>query len=63
MRYWAGLYPEETQRMITTSVDLMVRTALRLLKRQHESSTLMITEAGEDEDGHAGARAEDSMED
>jgi hypothetical protein len=51
--------------MITTSVDLMVRTALRFLKRQRESSTLMITEAGGDEHGHAhaGAQAEDSMED
>jgi hypothetical protein len=53
MRYWAGLYPEETQRAITNNVNLMVLTTLRILKRQCGSPTLRIIEA-EEEDDQAG---------
>jgi hypothetical protein len=31
MKYWAGLYPEEAQRLINNGVEVMMRTALKLL--------------------------------
>jgi hypothetical protein len=32
--YWAGLYQEEIQKMINAGVDLMMKTAMRLLGKQ-----------------------------
>jgi hypothetical protein len=33
MRYWAGLHLEETQKMISMGVNLMVNTAMKLMRR------------------------------
>jgi hypothetical protein len=59
MRYWAGLYPEETQKMINAGVDSMMKTALKLLGKQgSESPKLAVKgkatkEGGRDEDPQA----------
>jgi hypothetical protein len=34
MRCWAGLHPEETQRMIDVGVNLMMKTAMCLVRRR-----------------------------
>jgi hypothetical protein len=34
MRYLAGFYSEDSQKMINSGVELMVKTALRLLGKQ-----------------------------
>jgi hypothetical protein len=34
MRYWTGLYPEEAQEMIKDSVEVMMKTALKLLTKK-----------------------------
>jgi hypothetical protein len=34
--YWAGLQPEETQKLINSGVDLMVRTTIKLLRKKNE---------------------------
>jgi hypothetical protein len=31
MKYWASLYPEEAQQLINNGVEVMMRTALKLL--------------------------------
>jgi hypothetical protein len=52
--YWTGLYPENTQKAIRVGVNLMMRTALKLLGRQGgaAASTLLIKDKTEDgEDG------------
>jgi hypothetical protein len=65
MRYWAGLYPEEAQVMINAGVEMMMRTALLILRRQPmeprriDNGPTRIVEEGEDEhdDGFGGFRA------
>jgi hypothetical protein len=52
MRYWAGLHPEETQRMIDVGVNLMMKTAMRLVRRRTATPTsLRIQDVAEDEEG------------
>jgi hypothetical protein len=40
MRYWVDLYPEETQELITSGVDLMMRTTMKLLGKDDGRMTL-----------------------
>jgi hypothetical protein len=50
IRYWAGLYQEDTQRTITAGVDLMMRTALKLLGKQGGAApTLLIKDKAEED--------------
>jgi hypothetical protein len=59
MRYWAGLYLEETQKMINAGVDLMMKTVMRLLGKQDGgATTLLVKDATEDdEEKDEGAQA------
>jgi hypothetical protein len=34
IRYWAGLYSQETQRLIKDGVEVMMTTALKLIRKQ-----------------------------
>jgi hypothetical protein len=44
MMYWAGLYYEETQVVIRSSVETMLRMAFRILgRRARPNEALMIT--------------------
>jgi hypothetical protein len=64
LSYWAGLYPEDTQKLIKDGVDLMMKTAIRLLgkKSGNNSATapaLMVREAATTEvDDEAGQNEE-----
>jgi hypothetical protein len=60
MRYWAGLYPESTQRAIGEVVDLMIRMAIQLLGKQNKKRRLMLTDgrcSSEDSDDREGSDA------
>jgi hypothetical protein len=35
MKYWAGLYPEDTQHLISSRVDVMMKTAMHLLGKSN----------------------------
>jgi hypothetical protein len=62
MSYWSGLYPEDTQKLIKDGVDLMMKTAIKLLGRKDDSSTLalknkdsdMPSDVEDDQEGGAG---------
>jgi hypothetical protein len=51
MRYWSGLHPEETQRMIDVGVNLMMKTAMHLVKRTTTPTSMRIWDMAEDEEG------------
>jgi hypothetical protein len=55
MRYWVGLYPEDTQQMIREGVDLMTRTALKLIG-ERTLSQLPAIEAGDEDPEVEGER-------
>jgi hypothetical protein len=55
LRYWAGLERDEDQRqLINAGVDLMMRTAMKLLGKKEEPKTVLAIEGapseGEDRD-------------
>jgi hypothetical protein len=54
IRYWGGLYPEDTQRVITAGIDGVER--LKLLRKQGGAApTLLIKDkAGEDDESPRG---------
>jgi hypothetical protein len=56
LRYWAGLQAEESQKLIVSRVDLMMRTAMKLLgKKSVPSNQLTIRDvAHDDEDEDVG---------
>jgi hypothetical protein len=35
MKYWAGLYPEDTQQLISSGVDVMMKTTMHLLGKSN----------------------------
>jgi hypothetical protein len=43
MRYWTGLYTENTQQVINEGVDLMLRTTIKLLGKQNKKPRLKLT--------------------
>jgi hypothetical protein len=49
MRYWTGLHPEETQRMIDVGVNQMMKTAMRLVRRTATPTSLRIRDVADDE--------------
>jgi hypothetical protein len=58
-QYWAGLYPEDTQKMIAAGVELMMKTALHLLgKKGRPRSVLMLKDVSEDKEDDAVGRAD-----
>jgi hypothetical protein len=48
MRYWSGLYPEDTQKLISSGVELIMKMDLQLLGNQEGG----WTEALKDADAH-----------
>jgi hypothetical protein len=42
MCYWIGLYLEGSQQAISEGIDLMLRTALKLLGKQGKRQKLML---------------------
>jgi hypothetical protein len=43
MRYWAGLYPEITKKMIEAGVNVMMKTAFQIIKREaHQAAAPML---------------------
>jgi hypothetical protein len=51
LQYWACLYPEDTQKMIAIGVELMMKTALRLLgKNGGGAQVLALKDAEDDKD-------------
>jgi hypothetical protein len=34
MKYWVGLYPEITKKMIEAGVNLMMKTAMQMIKKE-----------------------------
>jgi hypothetical protein len=58
IRYWAGLYREETQHMIKDGVEVMMKTALKLIVKQEDHKHVPMLEGNdtkptEDEDKEA----------
>jgi hypothetical protein len=56
MKYWAGLYPEDTQQLISSGVDMMMKTTMHLLGKsnggQQRRALMCKPDRGtEDEDG------------
>jgi hypothetical protein len=50
MRYWAGMQSEETQRMISMGVNLMVNTAMKLMRgRSNSAVPLTIRDVAQEE--------------
>jgi hypothetical protein len=59
MKYWSGLYSVDTQKMIKEGVDLMLKTANKLVGRKGRASNVLLLKdkeaASEDEgDGSGG---------
>jgi hypothetical protein len=51
LRYWAGLQPEETQKLINYGVDLMVGMAVKLLgKKNNKRSRMTLQDATSDDE-------------
>jgi hypothetical protein len=51
MRYWAGMQLEDTQRMISMGVNLMVNTAMKLMRgRSNSAVPLTIRDVAQEED-------------
>lgn len=50
MRYWAGMHSEDTQRMISMGVNLMVNTAMKLMRRRGDASVPLTIREVESED-------------
>jgi hypothetical protein len=45
MRHWAGLHSDEEQEMVKSGVDLLVKTAVKILGRRKDGrSTLVLTD-------------------
>jgi hypothetical protein len=44
MRYWAGLYPEHSQQVISEGVELMIHRAIKLLRKQSMKRRLLLTD-------------------
>jgi hypothetical protein len=60
MQYWVGLYPEDTQKLIATRVELMMKTVLCLLRKPGRPKPLqLLGEAGEDKEDGDDAKAQD----
>jgi hypothetical protein len=52
LRYWAGLQRDEDQRqLINAGVDLMMRTAMKILGKQDEPKSMLAIQGGQDDDG------------
>jgi hypothetical protein len=51
MRYWTGMQSEDTQRMISMGVNLMVNTAMKLMHgRSNSAVPLTIRDVAQEED-------------
>jgi hypothetical protein len=48
MQYWAGLYPEDTQKMISAGVELMMKMTLRLLGKNDGGARVLMLKEVED---------------
>jgi hypothetical protein len=46
MHYWAGLYPEETQRLIKKGVDLMMKTTIKLIGSKEQPQGVPALQGG-----------------
>jgi hypothetical protein len=43
MRYWVGLYPEITKKMIEGGVNMMMKTTFQMIKNEsHQSAPMMM---------------------
>jgi hypothetical protein len=69
MCYWAGLYSEDMQSMISAGVETMMRAAIRIMRRQVRPSPLRITseesridEKEDEEQTEEGRASEDGMD-
>jgi hypothetical protein len=64
MRYWAGLHPEQTQQMIDVGVNLMMKMAMRLVRRRTATPTSLrirdVAEGGEEDENVSDAGADAS---
>jgi hypothetical protein len=58
MHYWAGLYPEETQRLIKEGVDLMMKTAIKLIGSKERPHGVPALQGG----GHEATRGDEDEE-
>jgi hypothetical protein len=59
LRYWAGLQNEETRQLINSGVDLMMRTAMKLLsKKEGPKPVMAIQDADREEDDAPGGGAQ-----
>jgi hypothetical protein len=53
MWHWAGLHPDEEQKMVKSGVDLLVKMTVKILGRRKDGrSTLALTD--DDHEGGAG---------
>jgi hypothetical protein len=56
IRYWVGLYPEITKKMIETGVNMMMKTTFQMIKKEsRQAAPTLITRGMElgTEDGVA----------
>jgi hypothetical protein len=58
MQYWAGLYPEEAQRLIRDGVDLMMTTAIKLIESKRTRQGLPAIQ-GDDRDAEKDGQGRD----
>jgi hypothetical protein len=56
MHYLAGLYPEESEKAISSCVDMMIKTALRLLGREGGVAKALKNAEDKKDDDHADGR-------
>jgi hypothetical protein len=47
IQYWAGLYPEEAHRLIRDGVDLMMKTAIKLIGNKRTRQGLPAIQGGD----------------
>jgi hypothetical protein len=51
MCYWSGIHPERTQKAISDGVDLMLRKAIKLLRKQGDYNKAPALMDGGDSSG------------
>jgi hypothetical protein len=60
--YWAGLYSEESPKMINLGVELMVKTALCLLGRQGGANMALKNEDDKEDEQPGGGQHDGAQE-
>jgi hypothetical protein len=63
MRYWTGLHSADAQKAIDEGIELMLKTAFRLLGKQAKTSPGQLLLCGTSDDVPDGGRSDDRSSD